>query len=240
MVERMSEMNVFEQIIFEPRGGMFREFEGLNTHFEPSDPSLYRKLLPEPLAMPSRPVVTIFVADYLRVAPWPMTRYQEWSVLLKSEWKGEEGWYSVTMPVTQRVAMFGGRYLGFPKYIADEISLVRSEEAYVATAKYKSVVQLTLEFNPSVTRQLASWEKELAENLSFFKGDALQLVPPGRGPRVQKIMLHHVIPPKWVPEHGMVCVQVSPRESWAGLVPKAGEFPGTHNHFVGGMNLIAA
>ncbi len=236
----MSEMNVFERMIFEPRGGMFREFVGLNTHFEPSDPSLYRKLLPEQFAMPSRPVVTIFVADYLRVVPWPMTRYQEWFVLLKSQWNGEEGWYPVTMPVTRRVAMFGGRYYGFPKYIADEITLVKSEAAYVATAKYKSAVQLTLEFHPNVTHQLAPWEKELAENLSFFKGDAHLLVPPGRGPRVQKIILHHVIPPKWSPEHGMVCVRVSTSESWAGLVPKEGEFPGTYNHFVGGINLIAA
>lgn len=232
-------MNILDRMIFEPRGGMFREFEGLTTHFEPKDPSLYRKLLPEPFATPSRPVVTIFVADYVRVIPWPMTRYQEWSVLLRSEWKGEEGWYSVTMPVTKWIAMRGGRYLGFPKYIADEITLARSGETRMATAKYKGVVQLALEFHPSITRQLAPWEKELAENESFFKGDAHQLVPPGRGPRAQKIILRHVTQPKWSPEHGMIRVRVDPSQSWAGLVPDEGEFPGTYNHFIGGINLIA-
>jgi len=232
-------MNLIERMIFEPRGGMFREFEGLTTHFEPKDTSLYRNLLPEPFAMPSRPIVTIFVADYVRVIPWPMTRYQEWSVLLKSEWKGEEGWYSMTMPVTKWVPMAGGRYLGFPKYIADEITLVRNGETRVANAKYKNMAQLTLEFRPGLTRQLTPWEKELAENDSFFKGNAHLLVPPGRGPRAQKIILHHVIPPKWSSEHGMIRVQVDPSESWKGLVPDIGEFPGTHNHFIGGINLIA-
>jgi hypothetical protein len=40
-------MNFLEHIYFEQRGGMFREFEGLMTHFEPKDISLYRKLLPK-------------------------------------------------------------------------------------------------------------------------------------------------------------------------------------------------
>ena len=76
-------MNILERMIFEPQGGMYREFEGLTTHLEPQDLSLYRKLLPEPFSIPTLPIITIFVADYLRVIPWPSTRYQEWSVLLK-------------------------------------------------------------------------------------------------------------------------------------------------------------
>jgi hypothetical protein len=181
----------------------------------------------------------IFVADYVRVVPWPMTRYQEWSVLLKSNWKEEEGWYSVTMPVTKWIAMSGGRYLGFPKYIADEITLARSGETRLATAKYKGVVQLALEFHPGITRQLAAWEKELAENESFFKGNAHQLVPPGRGPRAQKIILRHVTQAKWSPVQGMIRVRADPSELWVDLIPEEGVFPGTYNHFTGGINLIA-
>lgn len=232
-------MNILERMIFEPRGGMYREFEGLTTHLEPRDLSLYRKLLPEPFAIPSRPLVTIFVADYIRVVPWPSTRYQEWSVLLKSEWKGEEGWYSVTMPVTKWITMAGGRYLGFPKYIADEITLTRKGETRVATAKYKGLVQLALEFKPGATRQLAPWEKQLAENISFFKGNVHLLVPPGRGPRAQKVILRHVTEPKWSPEHGMIRVRVDPSESWARLIPNEGPFSGTYNHFIGGANIVA-
>ena len=226
-------------MVFEPRGGMFREFHGLVTHFKPKDVSLYRKLLPEQFAMPSQPIATIFIADYVRVFPWPMTRYQEWSILLKTEWKGEVGWFSVTMPVTSLVPMVGGRYLGFPKYVVDEIALTKSDEAYVAKARYKNVERLRLEFQPRTTRQLEPWEKELVENESFFKGNTHQLDPPGRGPRAQKIIIRHVVPPMWSPEQGMICVQVDQSESWKGLVPDGGEFPGTYNHFVGGFNLIS-
>ena len=131
----------------------------------------------------------------------------------------------------------GGRYLGFPKYIADEITLVKSGENRVAMAKHKGIVQLALEFHPSITRQLAPWEKELIENESFFKGNAHLLVPPGRGPRAQKILLRHATQPRWSPEHGMISVRVDPGESWAGLVPDQSEFPGSYNHFIGGFNL---
>jgi hypothetical protein len=108
----------------------------------------------------------------------------------------------------------------------------------VATAKYKGVVQLALEFHRGTTRELAAWEKELAENESFFKGDAHLLVPPGRGPRAQKIIVCHMTQPKWAPEQGVVRVRVDPREVWAGLVPDEGEFPGSYNHFSGGINLL--
>jgi hypothetical protein len=233
-------MNFLERIIFAPRGGKFREFEGLMTHFEPKDVTLYRNLLPEAFSMPNRPLVTIYVADNLRLIPWPMTHYQEWAVLLKSDWNGEEGWYPVTMPVTRWLAMSAGRYLGFPKYIADEITLVRNNETRVAYARYKNRTQLTLEFHPGLTRQLTPWEKELAGDESFFKENIFHtLVPPGRGPRAQKIIIRHIISPKWSPQDGMLQVQVDPGESWKGLVPDISEFPGTYNHFIGGFNLIA-
>jgi hypothetical protein len=232
-------MNLIERMIFEPRGGMFREFVGLTTHFEPKDVSLYRNLLPAQFAMPNQPVVAIFLADYIRVFPYPMTRYQEWSALLKTEWRGEAGWYSVTMPVTSWVAMAGGRYLGFPKFIVEEISLEKNRESFSASAKYKDSTQLALEFHRGLTRPLTSWEKELIENESFFKGNTHQLVPPGRGPRAQKIIIRHVVDPKWSPEIGMMRIEVDPGESWKGLVPDAAEFPGTYNHFIGGFNLIA-
>jgi hypothetical protein len=62
-------MNFIEHLIFEPRGGKVREFEGLTTHFEPKDFTLYRKLLPAAFSMPDQPIVTIFIADYVRLVP---------------------------------------------------------------------------------------------------------------------------------------------------------------------------
>jgi hypothetical protein len=77
----------------------------------------------------------IFVADYAKIFPWPMARYQEAAVLLKSVWKGDEGWCVITMAVTKWLPMKGGRHLGFPKYIVDEITLTRDGENWKGQAR---------------------------------------------------------------------------------------------------------
>ena len=232
-------MNLLERILFHPIGGQFREFVGLTTHIEPRDINLYRSLLPQPFELPDHPLVTIFLADYLWVSPWPFARYQEWSVLLKCRYAQQEEWYPITMPVTSGIAMRGGRHLGFPKYVVDRISLSEEGDNFRGSAIHQGTLQIELGFRPDHTRPLVAWEKELANNPSFFKGDCFCLVPPGIGPRIQKIKLVHVIPPIWAPRHGMLTVRVSPDEPWAGLLPEPGPFPGTYNHFIGGINLKA-
>ena len=103
----------------------------------------------------------------------------------------------------------------------------------------QGVSQLVVEFEPRIARQLSPWEKELLENESFFKGDAYLLVPPGIGPKAQKVGLKHVVSPKWAPELGMVHFKVDRSELWAGLIPDGISSPGMFNHFIGGTNLVA-
>jgi hypothetical protein len=231
-------MNILERLIFESRRGIFHEFEGLMTHFEPKDTALYRRLLPLAFDMPDQPVVTLFSADYLRVVMFPTTRYQEWSVLLRCRWHDVEVEHSYLMPVTSRTALLGGRYMGFSKILIDDITFTSNNGMHTATSKYKGALQVELDFKPGLTRPLAAWEQTLVGSETFFKGRLFQLYPPGRGPRVKEIVQHHIVPPRWAPEQGMVKVMVGPDEPWAGLVPDEGEFPGVYNHFVGSFNLI--
>jgi hypothetical protein len=230
-------MNLLDRILYEPSGGQFKEFAGVTTHFAPSDLSLYRDILPQPLNMPSRPTVTIFVADYMKVASWPLTPYQEWSVLLRCRYKDHEGWYPITMPVTAWVPMKGGRRIGFPKYVVDNIALIKKGDTITATAVHNGILQLELRFSSGHSRQLSDWEKELADMEAFFKGGNLCLVPPEVGPQVMKVDLIHVVSPKWIPQHGMVTVHANPGESWTALLAENVPFPGTYNHFIGGINL---
>ena len=233
-------MNAVERFLFTHPGGMYREYEGLTTHLAPSDLALYRSLVPPAFDLPDQPVVTIYAADFVRIVPWPLTRYQEWAVLLRCAYKGEIGWTCVTMPVTKWLPMVGGRQLGFPKYVTDSITLSTSGEGREAKGIYRRRLRLALEFAPGITRPLTPWEQELDEDIAFFKkGPAFLLVPPGRGPRIHRVTLAHVVEPQWAPEHGMIRVRVDPGESWAGLLPDEGPFPGTYNHFVGGANFDA-
>jgi hypothetical protein len=136
-------------------------------------------------------------------------------------------------------AITWARYLGFNKYLADEISLTGNEEACVAKARFRNVTQLELEFHLGLRRDLATWEKELVEDETFLKGNLFTLVPPASGPRINKIVLDHVVSPKWSPRQGMLSLQVGPGESWRGLVPVGGQFPVEYHNFTGGYNLVA-
>lgn len=232
-------MSLLNQLLYSPDGGQFREYIGINTFIEPADHDLYRKLLPQPFDVPLQPVVAVFAADYLKMAPWPLSRYQEWAVLLKCTWKGDEGWHCITMPVTKWVPMVGGRQLGFPKYIADSISLDKHGQSWIAKSIFKRDEQLQLQFQPGLTRSLTDWENELISDETFFKkGDAFLLFPPSKGPRIKRIHLDNVVPAHWSPEPGMVQIRVNQAEPWAGLVQDSDAHPGSFNHFVGGVNLV--
>jgi hypothetical protein len=236
LYERLKEgkMSIYDQ-----KGGMFRAFHGIETVIEPADVKLYRSLLPQALSMPAQPTVHIYVISFERVAPWPFGPYMESSIALKSGYEGKEGWFVKTMPVTTWLANVGGRRVGFPKYVADEITLQTSPQCWVGEVKHKGVVQLRLEFKPELTRELTPWEQTAWQKNPFLGDGTYVLVPPDKGPTLNSVLLDEVVPPTWGPsEMGMVHVIINPTVSWAGLVPERESFPGMINHFKGGFNMV--
>jgi len=88
------------------------------TVFWETRPEIIEKLLPPPLEPTDFPLAMAFVADY------PKTNfnvvYQESALFLRARFKGEEGGYCLAMPVTNDMAMAGGREVfGFPKKIGN-------------------------------------------------------------------------------------------------------------------------
>ncbi len=103
------------------RGGKptadFTDAEMLNLIWE-TTPEAIAALLPPPLKPASRPLVFAFIADY------PSTNfsvpYKESALLVRASYKGEEGFYCLSMPVTDDMAMAGGREgWGYPKKMAN-------------------------------------------------------------------------------------------------------------------------
>ena len=72
---------------------------------------------------------------------------------------------------------------------------------------------------------------------SPFKGDVYLLVPPGKSAAAQRVSFAYV-EEHWTSQRGEVRLECDARESWAGLVPHAGSFPGAFSRFVGGVNLV--
>jgi acetoacetate decarboxylase len=89
----------------------------LNLVWE-TTPDAIATLLPPPLKPASRPLVFAFIAYY------PSTNfsvpYHESALLIRASYKGEEGYYCLSMPVTDDMAMAGGREgWGYPKKMAN-------------------------------------------------------------------------------------------------------------------------
>jgi len=100
----------------------FYDAEVLTVYFE-TKAEIVEKLLPPPLKPSPIPVGATFVANY------PKTNfgvtYLESALFLLAEYNGEEGAFCLAMPVTNDMAMIGGREIfGYPKKMA-EISLQR-------------------------------------------------------------------------------------------------------------------
>lgn len=220
--------------------GMWQEFPGIYTAMEPADLELYRELLPDELDMPDQPVVALFIVDYVIVVPYPMGPYLEGAVALSCKYKGEDGWHVLTMPVTTKVACEGGRAIGFPKYVADEITLFKKGAGMMGEVRHEGVVRLSLEYTKGLSRELEDYEKEfMGGGVSRLEDSVFQLAPPDEGPTLNRILLKPVVPANWESEQGMVNIHISPDDPWAGLVPDGAVSPGLFQTFTGGNNMVS-
>lgn len=99
------------------------------TIFWETKPEIVARLLPAPLKPAKDPIVTAFVAHYPRTN-FDVT-YNESALFLRADFNGEEGNYCLSMPVTNDMAMAGGREVyGFPKKIADIYFKLDDETAH--------------------------------------------------------------------------------------------------------------
>jgi len=122
---------------------MFREVHGIATTIEPLDREIYRSLLPTALAMPKQPLVSIYVTSFDQAGGMPPFQWRpflEGAIRLRCAYESEEGWFFKTIPVTSRIYALTGRSLGFPKYIADKITLSISPENNAHSASRRRVM----------------------------------------------------------------------------------------------------
>jgi hypothetical protein len=134
--------------------------------------------------------------------------------------------------------MWGGRRIGFPKYIADRITLKQDGENWEGKVTHRGACRLGLNFTPGINRELLGFEKSFADMESFFFGSSLNLVPPKKGPVVFTVTMDHKVEPNWKPLFGMVRVEVDGTEEVSGLFDPEKTYIGMFNEFAGGINLI--
>jgi acetoacetate decarboxylase len=147
-----------------------------------TDPDVVKRIIPQPLKPSDQPYATALVAKY------PKTNfgsvYNEAALLVTVEYGGETGGYCLAMPVTEDMALIMGReILGFPKKIAEEISLARMENGVRGRCVRRGVelMNLSMPFEEEVEPEKAvemlrtlsgqeggeGWEA-IAYNFKFF------------------------------------------------------------------------
>jgi acetoacetate decarboxylase len=101
------------------KGGVyeFYDAEMLVVMWE-TRPEIIKRLLPPPLVPADRPLATAFVAHYPKTNFGPS--YYESALFARAQFGGVPGNYCLAMPVTNDMAMAGGREeFGYPKKMAD-------------------------------------------------------------------------------------------------------------------------
>lgn len=140
------------------------------TIFWETKPEIVQKLLPPPLKPAKSPIAIAFVANY------PSTNfdvvYNESALFLRAEHNGEEGSYCLSMPVTNDIAMAGGREVfGFPKKMA-EIQFHKEGDAVGGWTERRGVrfmeirARLTGRFNSEDAQNMIA-QQEIAADGSF-------------------------------------------------------------------------
>ena len=121
----------------------FQNAEMLFAVFK-TDSSVVQEILPQPLKPSSDAYGIVFVGSY------PETNfgciYNEGALFLNCEFKGERGVYCLSMPVDDDMAMIGGReYYGYPKKMAERISLERNGDHVVGCVVRKGTELIRIE-----------------------------------------------------------------------------------------------
>lgn len=148
-----------------PRLFDFSGVQALSVLFE-TDAAFCRSVLARPLKPAERPL------GYAQVAHFPQTTtglvYSAATVMVAAVHKGEQGWYCLTMPETDDVAIAGGREGdGWPKKYAEHISLERDGSTVTGSVIRRGTEILTLHAEltapapttccPTTGRALPTW-----------------------------------------------------------------------------------
>jgi len=224
-------------INFEQDVGTYKQYFGIFAVWEPTDLTLYNDLLVEPLEMPAQPLVGAFIVDFYDMSETSIfPPYLEGSILLRCKFEGEEGWHNLSTPMSPNMTilhLIGGRMVGYPKYIADEMTLVENNDIWIGSVLKNDRTKLALEFTPDEGVDVSNIIEYCKWGETVF-----QFVPPQKYVSLIKINLIQYLQPTWEWDPGIVQITFDPDDPWAGLLPINNQSKGLFLDFSGGMGAI--
>lgn len=129
-------------------------------------PEIVERLLPPPLKTADLLLAAAFIANYPRTSFGPP--YQEGALFLLAQYQEVLGSYCLAMPVTDDMAMAGGRErFGFPKKMAHQIQLNQAGGETMGFVERRGVRFFELEFRPDEQVVEESFKTLIQQTLAF-------------------------------------------------------------------------
>ena len=193
--------------------GLFLAGHAVFGAFEPSDHDAYLDAVRPHFEPSPSPIVYVYVASFDEVSPWPLSPYLEASIFVSVRHGAMEGWFPLMMPVTSKVAMFGGRRRGFPKESA-EITLGETDRGWLGSARRDGRLLLSVEVSaPSDVGD------DFDDPRSHYYGAPIfNLVPPLRGPKVVATTVESIGESSASRSTGEMKTEADPGLRWAPLL----------------------
>ena len=197
--------------------------ESIHTVIEPADLELYRSYMYPPLSMPEKPEVMISCGDsHNRIVP-----FMEDRIMVKAMCPdGIESWLVISAPVLNFYIALEGNCWGWPKYVADEMTVSPTRAEVV----YEGKVRLSLDFTPGVVdeatvkelEERGRWEGGNTVSFHVYKGGGM-LIRQGTGGVGGHEDVKYV---EW--QAGMVKTYIRPEDRESGLIPANCVTPGVY------------
>ena len=192
---------------------------GHTTVIEPYDLDLYQKYMYPPLRMPKEPAVMVSYWD-MNQSP---VNFIEGRVMVKTLCPdGIESWLTILVPVPNFHTALEGNCWGWPKYVADEMTVEHDRSEVI----YEGKVSLSMDFTPggvddATIAKLKEQGTEGGNTVSFhINGGGMTLMRQGRGPD-QPREVHFA---EW--EAGKIKTYIRPEDPCSGLLPPDCVTPG--------------
>jgi hypothetical protein len=230
--------------------GRFHDSLVIRASLEPQDLKLYRKLLPKEFDMPGTPTVWVDITEHQRVS-LPLSPYRLARIQLLGTYRGEEGWYVLTLPETAWAPVKFGQTVGYPKYVVDSILFEQTQTGWRGRAGNKGQNILSLEFVPDPSME--TWFEQLTRSscmtiarqlLPAYKYKTTFVLLPdehrqdaARKARVVKATIAPFGIPSITETYGKVRISVNQNAPWAGLFPKNAIVKGAFRKFSGDWNI---
>ncbi len=196
---------------------------GHTTIFEPYDLELYESFCYPPLRMPAKPQVMI---SYWDMNNEPVNFIEGRFMIKVLCPDGLESWLVLLIPVPNFYTALEGNCWGWPKYVADEMTVEKDHSEVV----YEGKPSWTMDFTPggvdeATIAQLKENGTEGGNTVSFhINGGGMTLIRQGQGPEQARESYLGSYFAEWEP--GMIKTWIRPEDPVSGLLPPDCVTPG--------------